>query len=64
MITNELLEEKWLTQKKMARAAHFDIKILLDNSEKIVEKMLKEHGTVLKIAELKPVSSKKGRKTI
>lgn len=50
--------------KKMARAAHFDIKILLDNSEKIVEKMLKEHGTVLKIAELKPVSSKKGRKTI
>ena len=48
--------------KKMARSAHFDIKTLLDNSEKIVEQMLREHGTVLKIADLKHTYD--GKKTV
>ncbi|MFH0775757.1 MAG: hypothetical protein V2A53_09790 [bacterium] len=55
MITNELLEEKYQTQKKMARNANYSIKKLLDNAEKSVEKMLKEHGNVLKIADIKPI---------
>ncbi len=60
MITNELLEEKWKTQREMAREADYDIKKMLDNAEKVVQEMLKEHGTTLKIADLKPVWDRRG----
>lgn len=55
MLTNELLEEKWRTQREMARNANYNIKKLLDNAEKSVRKMSKEHNVTLKIADIKPV---------
>ncbi len=61
MITNELLEEKWRTQREMAREADYDIKKMLDNAEKVVREMLAEHGTSLKIADLKPSWDKPGK---
>jgi hypothetical protein len=54
MPVSELLEEKWRTQRKMAEEANHDIKKMLDNAEKIVEDMTKEHGVKLKYATLKP----------
>jgi hypothetical protein len=54
MYANELLEEKWRTQRKMAAKANYDIKKILDNAEKTVEQMVKEHGVTLKYANIKP----------
>lgn len=54
MHINDLLEEKWRTQRKMAAEADYNIKRMLDNAEKIVEEMAKEHGITLKYAKLKP----------
>ena len=54
MYINELLEEKWKTQRKMAAKANYSIKKMLDNSEKIVEKIVKEHGVTLKYSNRKP----------
>lgn len=54
MNVNELLEEKWKTQRKMAAKANYNIKKMLDNAEKIVEEMVKEHGVTLKYANRKP----------
>jgi len=54
MITNELLKEKWDTQKRMSHKANYDIKKLLDNAEEVVKDMLRKHGTSLKIADIKP----------
>lgn len=52
--TNELLEEKWKTQRKMAAKANYDIKKMLDNAEEMVGQMVKDHGTSIKYATLKP----------
>jgi hypothetical protein len=54
MSVNDLLEEKWKTQRKMAAKANYSIKKMLDNAEKIVEEMIKEHGVTLKYANRKP----------
>lgn len=54
MFVNELIEEKWKTQRKMAAKADYDIKKMLDNAEKTVEQMTKEHGVILKYANLEP----------
>jgi uncharacterized coiled-coil protein SlyX len=54
MSINDLLEEKWKTQRKMAAKANYSIKKMLDNAEKIVEEMIKEHGVSLKYANRKP----------
>ena len=54
MSSNALLEEKWKTQRKMAAKANYSIKKMLDNAEKIVEEMIKEHGVSLKYANRKP----------
>jgi hypothetical protein len=39
MFKNELLEEKWKTQEKLAKAAGYNIKKLLDNAEKILQEL-------------------------
>ena len=54
MIVSELIEEKWKAQRKMAAEANYDIKKMLDNAEKIVDQMIKEHGVTLKYAKMKP----------
>ncbi|MCP4148925.1 MAG: hypothetical protein GY757_14355 [bacterium] len=54
MCVNELIEEKWKAQRKMAAKANYDIKKILDNAEKSVAEMVKKHGTALKYATLKP----------
>ena len=54
MPSNDLLEEKWKTQRKMAAKANYSIKKMLDNAERIVEEMIKEHGVTLKYADRKP----------
>lgn len=54
MHRDDLLEEKWKTQRKMATAADYSVKKMLDNAEKIVEEMIKEHGVTLKYANRKP----------
>lgn len=54
MFESELLEEKWRTQRKMAERAGYDIKKMLDNAEKVVDEMIKEHGVTLKYADLTP----------
>jgi hypothetical protein len=54
MPINDLLEEKWKTQRRMAAKANYSIKKMLDNAEAIVEKMIKEHGVTLKYASRKP----------
>ncbi len=51
---SELVEEKSRTQRKMAARANGNIKEMLDNAEKTVEKMIAEHGVTLKYADLKP----------
>lgn len=56
MHTDDLLEEKWKTQRKMAAVANYSVKKMLDNAEKIVEEMIKEHGVTLKYANRKPSS--------
>ena len=53
MITNELLQEKWNTQKKMSKEANYDVKKLLDNVEDIVNDMIKEYDIKLKYANFK-----------
>lgn len=54
MNIDDLLQEKWRTQRRMAAEANYNIKKMLDNAEKIVEEMTKEHGVTLKYAKLKP----------
>jgi hypothetical protein len=54
MPINDLLEEKWKTQRKMAAKADYSIKKMLDNAEEVVKKMVKEHGVTLKYANRKP----------
>jgi hypothetical protein len=54
MQVNEVLEEKWKTQKKMAARANYNTKQMLDNAEKTVEEMIKEHSVTLKYANRKP----------
>ncbi len=54
MFVSELIEEKWKTQRRMAAEANYDTKKILDNAEKIVEEMIKEHGVTLKYAKLEP----------
>ena len=54
MTGNELLEEKWNVQKKMAKEANYNIKCMLDNAEKIVNEMIVEYGIIIKEANLKP----------
>ena|GEM_PF-2440078 len=54
MRTNDLLEEKWKTQREMAAKANYSIKKMLDNAEEIVKEMVKEHGVTLKYARRKP----------
>lgn len=56
MHKNELLEEKWRTQKEMAAKADYKIKNILDNAEKTVKEMVKEYGLKLKYAKIKPNS--------
>ena len=50
MITNDLLQEKWRTQERMAQAAGNSIKQFLDNNEQLVAQMLRDHGAALRIA--------------
>ncbi|MBC8384150.1 MAG: hypothetical protein H8E57_01365 [Candidatus Cloacimonetes bacterium] len=54
MFRNVLLEEKWKTQKKLAKEADYDIGKMMDNTDKIVQKMMKEHKSKLTFANLKP----------
>ena len=56
MYKNELLEEKWKTQREMAAKADYKIKNILDNAEKTVNEMAEEYGLKLKYAKLKPNS--------
>ena len=53
-IFSYLVDEKWKTQRKMAAKANYSIKKMLDNAEKIVDEMIKEHGVSLKYANRKP----------
>lgn len=50
MITNELLQEKWRTQERMAQEAGNSVKQFLDNNERLVAQMLREHGATLHLA--------------
>lgn len=61
MYKNELLEEKWRTQKKMAAKADYKIKNIFDNAEKTVNEMVKEYGLKLKYAKLRPDSTIRNR---
>jgi hypothetical protein len=54
MHCDDLVAEKWKTQRKMAAVANYSVKKMLDNAEKIVEEMIKEHGVTLKYAIRKP----------
>jgi hypothetical protein len=54
MPTNELLEEKWEAQRKLAELSGYNIKIMLDNAEKIVNELISKQKIKLKIASLKP----------
>jgi len=47
MMTNDLLQEKWRTQERMAQDAGNNIKTFLDNNEQLVAQMLREHGVTL-----------------
>ncbi len=48
MFKNVLLEEKWKTQKKLAKAANYDIKKMMNITDEIVKKIIKEHKIKLK----------------
>lgn len=54
MNKNELLEEKWKTQKKMASKANYRTKKILDNAEQTVNEMVKKYGLKLRYAKIKP----------
>lgn len=54
MPTDELLKEKWEAQKKLAELSGYNIKIMLDNAEKIVNELISEKKIKLKMASLKP----------
>jgi len=58
MISNALLKEKWKVQKKMAREAQYSIRQLMDNTEKVVRKILKEEFGSLSFAKQKNISKK------
>ena len=47
MINNELLQEKWRVQKKMAKATNHNIDKMLNNAEESVARKLKEHNVKL-----------------
>lgn len=61
MPVNELLEEKWETQRKMAEKAGHKVKKQLDNAEDTVKEMVEELGLKLKYAKRTP-SFDKARK--
>lgn len=42
--TNSVLEEKWRTQREMAREADYSIKKLMDNSEKLLKELSEKEG--------------------
>jgi hypothetical protein len=54
MNTDVLLKEKWDAQKKLAELSGYNIKIMLDNVEKLVNNLLKEHNIKLKISQRVP----------
>jgi len=54
MPDNELLIEKWETQRKMAEEAGYSIKKMLDNAEKIVAEIEREYSIVFKYSTRKP----------
>ena len=48
MITTELLEEKWRTQEKLAKIAGYNIKVMLDNAERLVLELQEKYGFKIK----------------
>lgn len=54
MITNKLLEEKWKTQRKMAKIVKYNIQKLVDMSDNIAKETAKIHGIRLKFSTRKP----------
>jgi hypothetical protein len=44
MISNELLEEKWRVQQKLAEIAGYNIKEMLDNAENTVQEIQEKYG--------------------
>jgi len=55
MITNEILEEKWRTQKRMAEEAGYNVRKYARNVHRTVEKLVEEHGLKLRYAKRKPL---------
>ena len=53
MYSDPILEEKWRVQKQMAKEANYDLKKLMENSKKTVEKLFKEKGWELKYSKRK-----------
>ncbi len=53
MNNNSLLEEKWRTQKKLAKDANYEISKMLDNAEKILLEIEKKKGIKFKFAKVK-----------
>ena len=53
MYSDPILEEKWRVQKQMAKEANYDLKKLMENSKKTVEKLFKEKDWVLKYSKRK-----------
>lgn len=62
MISNELLEEKWRTQKELAKEASYDIEKMLDIIDSDIKKLVEIHGISLKFADIKPGYLKKNSK--
>ena len=44
MISNELLEEKWRVQQKLAEIASYNIKEMLDNAENTMLEIQEKYG--------------------
>jgi hypothetical protein len=61
MITNELLEEKWRVQQKLAEIAGYNIKEMLDNAEKTVKEIQEKYGYKIIISKRKPEIPVKGK---
>ena len=52
MLSNFLLEEKWRTQKKLAKEAGYQISAMLDNAEKKLLEIEKSRGIKFKKAKV------------
>lgn len=52
MKNNFLLQEKWETQRKLAKEANYKISTMLDNAEKILREIEKTKGIKFKIAKI------------